>query len=45
MKILIFKEEEHSQVSNPYFFLKKLEEDEPDIVKARRQVILKNWYQ
>lgn len=39
MKILIFRKEESSQVSNPYFFLKKLGKDEPDIVKARRPVI------
>ena len=43
MNALIFTEEEISKVHNPCFFLKKkLEKDKPNIVKARRQKILKN---
>lgn len=44
MNALIFTEEEISKVHNPCFFLKKkkLEKDKPNIVKARRQEILKN---
>lgn len=42
MKISIFREKENSQINNP-FLLQEVKEEEPDIVKTRRQKILKNW--